>query len=309
MAANGGWVTADDLARLPPPREQPAVHGQYRDWDVYTLLPPGVGLGRDADSESPPVVRVRGARPGAANRPDLVIEALAIGHTSSRKNPVHDMANPTAEIAERTSSETAPVADCRARAKFRRDHALLAGRWRRDGDRGDRQHQRLFRRAGRQPETGVFLQRLPHRHDRGRRLAPFCAARRRAALFFDGRHDVSRATAPHFAAGSPGSARIISTVSQVVQLWADGHRDIAGAVSEPRWHVIPPERLYAEDLKGAAAWRERIEKRGWTVRGAPADMEPLGLRGRNAYFGGVHAVALENGRWTGAADPRRDGWC
>ena len=25
------------------------------------------------------------------------------------------------------------------------------------------------------------------------------------------------------------------------------------------------------------------------------------------YFGGVHALAFENGKWTGAADPRRDG--
>jgi gamma-glutamyltranspeptidase/glutathione hydrolase len=25
------------------------------------------------------------------------------------------------------------------------------------------------------------------------------------------------------------------------------------------------------------------------------------------YFGGVHAIALEKGVWTGAADPRRDG--
>ena len=27
----------------------------------------------------------------------------------------------------------------------------------------------------------------------------------------------------------------------------------------------------------------------------------------NAYFGGIHAIAKENGVWKGAADPRRDG--
>jgi gamma-glutamyltranspeptidase len=27
----------------------------------------------------------------------------------------------------------------------------------------------------------------------------------------------------------------------------------------------------------------------------------------NPYFGGVHAVARENGEWRGSADPRRDG--
>ena len=29
--------------------------------------------------------------------------------------------------------------------------------------------------------------------------------------------------------------------------------------------------------------------------------------GLNAYFGGVHAIALEEGGWRGAADPRREG--
>ena len=29
--------------------------------------------------------------------------------------------------------------------------------------------------------------------------------------------------------------------------------------------------------------------------------------GLNAYYGGIHAVAKENGNWVGAADPRRDG--
>jgi gamma-glutamyltranspeptidase/glutathione hydrolase len=27
----------------------------------------------------------------------------------------------------------------------------------------------------------------------------------------------------------------------------------------------------------------------------------------NPYFGGVHAIALEDNDWVGAADPRRDG--
>jgi gamma-glutamyltranspeptidase len=27
----------------------------------------------------------------------------------------------------------------------------------------------------------------------------------------------------------------------------------------------------------------------------------------DAYFGGVQTIAFENGRWVGAADPRRDG--
>ena len=32
----------------------------------------------------------------------------------------------------------------------------------------------------------------------------------------------------------------------------------------------------------------------------------LAIGDLNPYFGGVHAVAYENGKWVGAADPRRD---
>jgi gamma-glutamyltranspeptidase len=30
-------------------------------------------------------------------------------------------------------------------------------------------------------------------------------------------------------------------------------------------------------------------------------------KGLNAYYGGIHAIAKENEKWVGVADPRRDG--
>lgn len=43
MAIHGGWITAGDLARLPEPREHPALRGAHRGWDVATLAPPASG--------------------------------------------------------------------------------------------------------------------------------------------------------------------------------------------------------------------------------------------------------------------------
>lgn len=308
MKANGGWITADDLARLPPPREQAALHGRYRGWDVYTLQPPASGwvvlqILKVLELSEPAAIA-----PGAALRPDLVIEALAIGHTSSRKNPVRDMAHPEREIAERTSTETAVRLRDAARGR----------------NPGETTHYSLVDASGMtvavtasinnyfgalvgSPNLGFFYNDYLTDMVVGDPSHPFALRGDAPPYSSMGATILAREGRPYFAAGSPGSARIISTVAQVVQLWADGHRDVAGAVAEPRWHVIPPDRLYVEDMAALPAWRDRLEPRGWSIRGSPADMDRLGLRGRNAYFGGVHAVALENGRWTGAADPRRDG--
>lgn len=308
MKANGGWITADDLARLPPPREQPAIHGRYRGWDVCTLLPPASGwvvmqILKVLELSDPAALA-----PGAKTRPELVIEALAVGHTSSRRNPIRDMANPEREIAERTSTETAGRlrAAARERNPGETTHYSLV-----DGNgmavAVTASINNYFGALVGSPKLGFFYNDYLTDMIVGDPNHPFALRGDAPPYSSMGATILARDGRPHFAAGSPGSARIISTVAQVVQLWADGQRDISGALAEPRWHVIPPDRLYAEDMGAVPAWRERLEPRGWSIRGAPADMERLGLRGRNAYFGGVHAVAFENGRWTGAADPRRDG--
>ena len=108
---------------------------------------------------------------------------------------------------------------------------------------------------------------------------------------------------PILAVGSPGSARIISAVSQVTQRWLDG-QPLAEAVAAPRLHVMPPDRLYIEnatDAEASSSWRDHYLLK---LQRLATD---LITHGRNAYFGGVHAVAFEAGQWTGAADPRRDG--
>ena len=98
---------------------------------------------------------------------------------------------------------------------------------------------------------------------------------------------------PVLALGSPGSARIISAVVQVTAHWS-AHADIQQAVAAPRLHPdVPADTLWVETSELLAPLRA-------------AGLQPT-LRDPGAYFGGVHAVAREQGRWVGAADPRRDG--
>jgi len=109
---------------------------------------------------------------------------------------------------------------------------------------------------------------------------------------------------PMLALGSPGSARIISAVTQVVQLWVDEGLPLAEAVATPRIHALPGRRLYIEARRIPDAVRRTMEGAGYTFPGVGWDLSQNGL---NAYFGGVHAVAFDGTLWHGAADPRRDG--
>ncbi len=107
---------------------------------------------------------------------------------------------------------------------------------------------------------------------------------------------------PVLGLGSPGSARIISAVVQVAELWMDGYADVERAVAMPRLHVVPDSGLHVEDPADADRWGDRFVSEGFVLLrrdDAAGDLD--------AYFGGVHAVAFERGTWTGAADPRRDG--
>ena len=68
--------------------------------------------------------------------------------------------------------------------------------------------------------------------------------------------------------------------------------------------MVPPERAYVE-----GPWLEPDLLAGMAKRGLGLARPAFGVANSqlDPYFGGMHALALEAGTWTGAADPRRDG--
>jgi len=104
--------------------------------------------------------------------------------------------------------------------------------------------------------------------------------------------------------GSPASARIISAVAQVTSYWIDVEQNIDDAVGAYRVHVVPDDRAYIEGpiisndlLIGMASNGFALGRPAYGVSDSQYD----------PYFGGVHALTNEDGKWVGAADPRRDG--
>ncbi|MFC1696148.1 gamma-glutamyltransferase, partial [Pseudomonadota bacterium] len=115
---------------------------------------------------------------------------------------------------------------------------------------------------------------------------------------------VVRDGASRLVLGSPGSARIISSVAQVTSYWIDVDENVESAVAAYRVHVVPDEKAYIEGpelstqlLSGLASRGFKLLRPAYGVSNSQFD----------PYFGGVHALALEKDGWAGAADPRRDG--
>ncbi len=305
MARNGGWITLEDLANVPDPVEVPPLHGTFRGWDLYTMPPPGGGwvvlqILNLLEASAPADLA-----PGAEARPACLADALQIAHRNRRRHPVEDFDEYDEAVAQRTSKETA--------------RALLAAEA--TPSTGETTHfsvadadgmvvavtasiNAYFGARTASPTLGFLYNSYMHEYERGQPGHPF-ALRPQARPYSSMSPTVlARDGVPVLALGSPGSARIISAVAQVVQLWVDAGLGVEEAVAFRRVHVVPERRLFLEDEALRSRLHGAMAARGYTLEEPRTD---LARDGFNPYFGGVHAVAHEQGRWRGAADPRRDG--
>lgn len=304
MEASGGWIRLDDLAELPPPFERAPLHESYRGWDVYTLPPPGGGwvvlqilnlLGQSAAAA---------LHPDSASRTALVAQALDIAHGNRRSDPVTNLREYDADVRDRISKDAARQMFLREnRGSGETTHFSIV-----DADgmavSVTASINAYFGARAATASLGFLYNSYMDEYVVGFPEHPF--ALRPDAMPYSSMSPtiLARDSRPVLVLGSPGSARIISAVAQVVQLWTDGGLSIVDAVAAPRLHVQPEKRFYYEALHVPRRIRRQAESSGYSVESVAWDLSIAGL---NAYFGGVHAVALEDTIWIGAADPRRDG--
>jgi gamma-glutamyltranspeptidase / glutathione hydrolase len=147
------------------------------------------------------------------------------------------------------------------------------------------------------PELGLLLNN--HMADfnsdttSGRGIAPYHRAPSNMAATI-----VRKDGKPVLVIGSPGGARIAPTLAQVLIDILDFGMPLNDAMDAPRFY--PAGRTLVVENRLPEATLKALAQRGWKVY----------LNGAaNAYFGGVHAIAIDGvtGTLTGAADPRRDG--
>ena len=313
MEAGGGWITLADLEGFPEPRILPALRGSYRGWDIHTLPPPFGGwvvlAALHALDASPPA-ESGGAMEG--ERLAALAEALRFGHTLRRDEEVPDMRDYQEAVAQRIERERAREWMARAGRSGGGEttHFTVV-----DGDGmlvAVSQSINNYYGAGvAHPELGILYNDYMAEFRTGEPEHPFGLRPGAMPLSSMSATIISRDGVPAMALGGPGSARIISSVTQVVSRWVQGS-SLTEAVGAHRVHVVPAadgDRLYLEGSGWSPESLQELERAGFVRSNAPMGMVGVGQGGGelDPYFGGIHAVGREGSAWTGAADPRRDG--
>ncbi|HRX88633.1 MAG TPA: gamma-glutamyltransferase [Steroidobacteraceae bacterium] len=301
MAANGGWITAQDLAGMSEPRVVPALTTTYRGYNVYSLPPPAGGwvmLQALNLLEQAPIEELSQSD---ETRMLHLLRALRLAHGARAAEPIGNLADYEAAVATRLSKQYA------------------AERWRRPG--GETTHFSIVDQDGMavavttsidsyfggrapSPKLGFFYNNYMQAFEVGKSDHPFALRPGAMPLSSMSAAIVTRDGEPVLVVGSPGSARIISAVSQVISYFTDVSPNVMSAVAAPRVHALPDGQAYIESTKLSSAFLQALGLAGFSLTQPEQDL----VSGqRNAYFGGVHAVGREALGWRGAADPRRDG--
>ncbi|MGD2131485.1 MAG: gamma-glutamyltransferase family protein [Maricaulaceae bacterium] len=305
MAAHGGWVTLDDLAATPEPAIVAPLASSYRGYDVYTAPPPAGGW------VVLQALNILETFPQSAldteddERAMGLLRALRAAHETRANDPVTNLVDYADEAAERISKARAN-AMAAAMAHSRGGETTHFSVVDADGMAVSvtTSINSYFGARRASPNLGFLYNNYMQEFELDEPDHPFALAPRAMPYSSMSPTIVARDGAPVMAVGSPGSSRIISAVTQVVSHWVDIGAGVEAAVDAPRVHVVPDDRAYVESDDVSPELLGALSSDGFRLVRPDAD---LAQNDRNAYFGGVHAVAREALGWVGAADPRRDG--
>jgi len=303
MAKHGGWITAGDLSAFPDPVVAPALATTYRGYGVYSLRPPAGGwavLQALNILEREPLDRLN--KEGDA-RSRALLRALRAAHGSRRNAPIGGGTS----LGEAESLE----------AQITKETA--AALWKKSG--GETTHfsivdkdgmivavttsiNRYFGAWAASPKLGFLYNNYMAEFETDAPDHPFALKPSAAPLSSMSASIVTKNGEPVLVVGSPGSARIISAVTQVISHFLDVGKGVGAAVAAERVHALPEDKAYMEARLISQTLLKTLADDGFSLQSPDQD---LVIDGLNAYFGGVHAIGKEELGWRGAADPRRDG--
>lgn len=305
MAKNGGWITYDDLANFPDPKIVPAIKSDYRGYEVLSLPPPYGGWIMMQILNLLEVSTPKAISNDDSDRRIALLNAMRLGHGTRANDPVPSFYDYDDDISIKLSKQEA----ARMLEHFK------------SGKGGETTHFSVVDAEGNviavtqsidnyfgalvaHPTLGFlynnYMQSFRLKDDG----SPYVLKASEMPLSSMTGTIVKKDGAPMMVLGSPASARIISAVAQVTSYWIDVEQDIEKAVNAYRVHVVPDDQAYIEGptisnelLKKMSEYDYSLNRPAYGVSNGHYD----------PYFGGVHALAVENGQWNGAADPRRDG--
>lgn len=310
---NGGWITYNDLVNFPEPTELTPLHTTYRnEYNVYSFVPPGGGWQVLQILNLLELSNANNINENNQHRLETLIKALNISHNDRLNNPISDYKNYTKEIGKKLSKNYAKKLLETSKVNSKNDHL------KEDKDGGETTHFSVMDKNGMAlsvtSSVGAYFGSLTSTKTLGffynsyikslmgfglgkslEKNTPIPSSMSPSLVKKDGKNVLI--------IGTPGSKRIVSTIAQLIQLWVDSNKSIKEIIKLPRVHAIK-QKVYIESQDISTENIQRIRKMGYKITFPDYDLTNFG---RNAYFGGVHAIEYKQGKWKAAADPRRDG--
>lgn len=313
MKNNEAWIDLEDLNNFPEPKELSPVHTTYRGFDVYSQPPPCGGwtallvLNLLEESKKEDLVY------GSITRFHHLSQALHLAHKNRKEAPIENMEDYSKAVGQKISKAYA--------------HELLSGKKMGKGIQiqeesgGETTHFSIvdkdemavsvtasinayFGAKAASSKLGFLYNTYMNDFELGDTSHPFAIGPNKMAYSSMSPTIVQKNGSTRLVLGSPGSARIISTVAQLTQLWIDSDLGIEEIVSSARLHAVNG-KIYVEAIENIPnSWLTNMRKHNFEIAFPSYDLKEGAL---NPYFGGVHAIAKESGVWVGTADPRRDG--
>ncbi|MEQ9300943.1 MAG: gamma-glutamyltransferase [Cyclobacteriaceae bacterium] len=307
MRNKGGWITLEDLADFPDPQVRPAISTDFQGYKIYTAAPPTGGwtmllalnlLQQLTDNGGNETERL------------ALLQALRLAHEDRALRPVLDIADSDSLIAEKLSHDYAT----RLLANLEVGEASKL-----DSSSGETTHfsvvddtgmavaytasiNAYFGALAASPKLGFLYNTYMDDFVFGQPDHPWSIGPAKMAYSSMSPTIIQKDGKTVLVLGSPGSARIISAVTQVIASWIDT-QDIIETVAQPRYHVSNG-KVYIENITDSTEIKDWISANNHQWGAFRNDLEK---NEKNAYFGGVHAISYQNGQWVGVADPRRDG--
>jgi gamma-glutamyltranspeptidase/glutathione hydrolase len=326
MAANGGFVSAADLATVKTPELAP-LRGSYRGAEVLSFPTPGAG------AEVLMALNILGTYPSSffagtsAQQLQVLVEAYRIAHADASKlssDPMH-LARYGAEYLsqEHARQRAALITPGRAIPEDRLESTTVTSVL--------GEHTTHVSVADRHGNVVSLTQTLCRQYGSKVATSGLGFPYNSCLEFLDLENPASptylrpqtrfpTGMAPtilrdddwSLALGSAGSDRIAPSVTDVIVNFVDRRMTLRDAVVAPRvmWNSThDPERVCLE-IADPITPRDADRLQGFGFEHMYRLRYPAKARSETAFFGGVNAVAYDSttGVFTGVGDPRRDGF-
>lgn len=310
MAANGGFITKDDLASYRPIERQP-VRGTYRGYDVVSAPPPVGGLSVVEILQILDTMKLADTPRLSPRHIHLLAEAMKrgfadysafIGDPAFTDVPVARLLSPgyarqrAAEIDPNKVSPTVKAGIFSPEEPPSTTSLSVV-----DGEGNmvalTQTISDFFGAKVAIEGTGILLNNeMKNFSARGpNAMAP--AKRMRTAI---APTIVLRRGRPFAALGTPGGARIISTIVLLLSNLIDYRMGIQDAIEAPRFYARDTDNDLSIEARVPRATVNALAALGYSVKE---------LGEYDLFFGGAQGIVIDarTGRRIGGADPRRDG--